>query len=182
MNGSEIIRICRDLINQTGPLTPLAEDSPTLHTALKIFEQMFKGEINTPQQASLLAYELGMELINDISSINGEQSSEPNIIDKVTRYCLEHLDEPIGVEEMSQAAGYSRFHFSRLFHKYQGDSPASFLRELRLQKALQLLQTDRLKIKAIAERCGFQSASYFARAFQKKFGCYPRAFKESAKK
>jgi two-component system response regulator YesN len=57
--------------------------------------------------------------------------------------------------------------------------PGDFLRKLRLEKATRLLQTDTIGLAEVAARSGFQSASYFCRAFRQSFNMSPGEFRES---
>ena len=58
-------------------------------------------------------------------------------------------------------------------------SPSLFIREIRLNRAAQLLQSDNSRtIADIAEQVGFNSASYFSKCFQEKFGCRPSEFNQ----
>lgn len=177
MNGREIIRICRELEKEAGPVTSYDEQSKTPATAEQIIIRAKNTEFHAPYQASLLAYQMGMNLMEDLASAIAKKVNKPDFIKKVSEYCLEHLDEPLTVEDLSEVAGYTRYHFSRLFKAAQGVSPAAFLKELRLRKSVRLLQTERLSIKEIAENCGFESSSYFCRAFQKEYGQSPGAFR-----
>lgn len=58
-------------------------------------------------------------------------------------------------------------------------SPSLFIREIRLSRAAQLLQKEGSPtIADIAEQVGFNSASYFSKCFQEKFGCRPSEFSQ----
>lgn len=58
-------------------------------------------------------------------------------------------------------------------------SPSLFIREIRLSRAAQLLQEEGSPtIADIAEQVGFNSASYFSKCFQEKFGCRPSEFSQ----
>ena len=52
-----------------------------------------------------------------------------------------------------------------------------YLRQLRLQKAAELLQTTQLRIADVGARCGFQDASYFTKTFREWKGCSPVAYR-----
>lgn len=61
-------------------------------------------------------------------------------------------------------------------------SPSLFIRNIRLQKAAQLIAEGRLSIADIAEQVGFSSSSYMSKCFQEVYGCKPSEYAEKAKK
>src|SRR5689334_19747893 len=75
--------------------------------------------------------------------------------------------EPLGVEDMARAAGLSRAHFSREFHRAFGESPHAYLLTRRLERAAALLRfTDR----SVAEVCvsvGLTSVGSFTTSFNR---------------
>jgi len=178
LNGSEIIRISTWLEGKLGPLL----DHRKKHKALSIASEIiWGGKIKTAQDASSYAYKMLMGLLDDLSDYIEREDKKPDFIRRVSDFCIKNLNAPIDVEEMSKTAGLSRYHFSRLFTKHKGLSPAKFLRELRLKRAMILLQTELLEVKEIAAKCGFSSSSYFCRTFQKHFGLPPDAYRNRKK-
>lgn len=85
--------------------------------------------------------------------------------------------EGLSVERLANVAGISAFHFSRLFRNTTGRSPYQYYDELRFQRARDLLITTRLDVADIGATLGFASPSQFARAFRRRAGCSPRAYR-----
>ena len=83
------------------------------------------------------------------------------------------------MEDLARAAGYSRFHFSRLFVSSQGITPAAYVADLRIRAAAALLHDSTLPIATVAARCGFNDATYFSRAFRQAVGVSPGEFRSS---
>lgn len=67
--------------------------------------------------------------------------------------------------------------FYRQFQDATGKTPAAYLRKLRLEEACRLLTETTASITAIAERCGFSSANYFALFFRREIGLTPTAWR-----
>lgn len=91
------------------------------------------------------------------------------------------LDSPgaaHSLESLAAAAGMSRSRFAERFQKAYGNAPMSFLRQLRLARAAQLLSERREPVKRIAQLVGFDSRSAFTRAFTASRGQSPRAFRD----
>ena len=76
---------------------------------------------------------------------------------------------------LAEAAGFSAFHFSRMFTGMVGESPGEFLRRLRLERAARALQS-RERVTEVAFDAGYESLEAFSRAFRAAFGCAPSEF------
>jgi len=90
------------------------------------------------------------------------------------------IDEPgrrYTLELLADNAGMSRSAFAQRFKATFGRSAMDFLKQLRLQRAAQLLQTTRRPIKWIADQVGFESRSHFSRSFTDFFGTAPADFR-----
>ncbi|TQV76097.1 AraC family transcriptional regulator [Denitrobaculum tricleocarpae] len=81
----------------------------------------------------------------------------------------------LNIEALAGIAGMSRSNFAAAFKQRVGASPGDYLTALRLELAKQLLLRGR-PLKAVAPATGYQSATALARAFQRRFGCAPRAW------
>ncbi|MCC3156476.1 helix-turn-helix transcriptional regulator [Hymenobacter sp. 15J16-1T3B] len=76
-----------------------------------------------------------------------------------------------GVAAWAAAAGLSERTLYRRLHQLTGQPPAAYLRQLRLERAHQLLLTKALpSVDEVAAAVGFDDASYFARVFHRHFG------------
>jgi AraC-like DNA-binding protein len=85
--------------------------------------------------------------------------------------------ERLAVDDLAEAAGLSRAHFSREFRRAFGESPHSYLLTRRLERAAALLRsTDR----SVAEICldvGLQSIGSFTTSFTRIYGAPPMAYR-----
>jgi AraC-like DNA-binding protein len=78
------------------------------------------------------------------------------------------------VGEMARRAGLSEVRFRKIFHAQMGKSPKAYMRDLRVNRARALLQTDpHLTIKEIADRTGFSDPHVLHAAFKQAFGATP---------
>lgn len=92
-------------------------------------------------------------------------------------HILRHLGEPLRLSDLSRAALLSPFHFHRVFQGMIGETPAEFVKRLRLEKALFMMSHGRRSsLTTIALDCGFSSSSDFSRCFKQRFGAPPRKF------
>ncbi len=179
-HGREVMRICRDLIRRIGPVNEFGEGSSALKTAFSILELSLGAHVDTPYLASSLAYQLSMSLTDDLVPENPVKAGEiPEFMSRINDYCRDNPGEDLDVGELAKIAGYSRYHFTRLFTEKRGISPGAFIRERRLGRAVKLLQSGKLPVKEISSACGFEDTSYFCKAFRKAYGISPAKFRNS---
>jgi AraC-like DNA-binding protein len=79
----------------------------------------------------------------------------------------------LGVSDLSQAIGLSRPQFYRKVRSLTGRSPISFLRDIKMKKALFLLWNKEKNISEIALELGYSNPSYFSKCFSEKYGFAP---------
>ncbi len=72
----------------------------------------------------------------------------------------------------------SEAYFSTIFKKETGTSYVNYLTQLRMNKALELLNKTDYKMNTIATEIGYQSATYFSYVFKKQYGISPSKYKE----
>ena len=77
------------------------------------------------------------------------------------------------VNDFEENLGYSKSKLYRTMMDLVGKSPNMFLREYRLNKALELFEKHRCNISEIAYQTGFSSPAYFSKCFHKKYGILP---------
>lgn len=99
-------------------------------------------------------------------------------INKVTQFIGQHLDEKLTLEQLSEIACLSRYHFHRLFTALTGLPLHQYIRWLRLKRAAHQLCIDKKQaIINIAVEAGFDSHEAFCRAFKKTCGLSPSDFR-----
>jgi len=87
------------------------------------------------------------------------------------------LDQPIRLSDLARVAMLSPHHFHRVFQALVGETPADFVKRLRLEKALGKMALARPpSLTRIALSCGFSSSADFSRSFKQRFGIPPSAF------
>ncbi len=89
-----------------------------------------------------------------------------------------HLRHDLSVETLAERVHLCPRHFSRRFKRAFDATPADFVERIRLDEARRRLSDRMDTIEAIAESVGFHSADAFRRAFERRFGVGPRAYRE----
>lgn len=106
-------------------------------------------------------------------SIYREQVEDTRGNDPISygRHLLEsQFRSPFNLKEWADKIGISREHFTREFHSRYGETPAAYLRRLRLEHAQILLKNQTLNLEDVASASGFASAQTFHRAYKNHFG------------
>ncbi len=176
--GHEAVRLLRHLQSFAGCCMKFDESSPAVKLALDISSAAAAGMLDEPFANSAMAYRFAMALLSERMP-GSRVFDKPRFVADVESFCLKHLSEDIGVDDMAAAAGLSRYHFSRTFKAFRGESPAIFLRNMRLRSAAYLLGGSMLAVKEVASRCGFNDTSYFCMLFRKTYGLSPEVFRKS---
>ncbi|ERI91026.1 transcriptional regulator, effector binding domain protein [Clostridiales bacterium oral taxon 876 str. F0540] len=104
-------------------------------------------------------------------------------IHKVQDYIENHIDQRLSIEELSDAAGFSKYHFSRIFQSIVHESLRYYVNRIRMEKSLFLLAHRQDKnITDIAYELGFTDSAIFSRAFKNCFGIGPREYRKEYSK
>jgi len=106
------------------------------------------------------------------------QLSAVPAIEKVQRWCLDHLDGDLRVAALARRVGMSERNFTRIFQAESGRTPADFVSSVRLQAACRLLEDGDIPTKTVGQRCGFSSPAAMRRAFLREIGVTPAAYRE----
>lgn len=94
-------------------------------------------------------------------------------VQKVIAILKENMTEALTLEEIGRRVGCSHFYLSRIFSQETGMSIFQYLRELRMDRAAELLREGRLNVTQVALEVGYSSPSHFSVAFHGAFGCCP---------
>lgn len=84
------------------------------------------------------------------------------------------LDRPVELDELGRIAGCSPFQLLRGFQHCFGETPASYHRKLRLQRAVEDARRRRISLSQVADDFGFAGVSSFSHAYRRAFGHSPR--------
>ncbi|RKT19390.1 AraC family transcriptional regulator [Streptomyces sp. 1114.5] len=90
----------------------------------------------------------------------------------------ENIGEILTIDDMAQAAIYSKFHFSREFQRVTGVSPRRFLSAIRIEAAKRLLIETTYTVTEISHRVGYNSVGTFSSRFASSVGTSPTMFRQ----
>lgn len=113
-----------------------------------------------------------------MASINGVNNT---LLEKLRKAVHDNLtNDQFGVEALAREIGMSRSQLHRRLHNATGQSVTQFIREYRLQLAMEMLRQGELTAAEVADRVGFGSATYFNKCFHAYYGFPPGEAKTRA--
>jgi AraC-like DNA-binding protein/effector-binding domain-containing protein len=95
----------------------------------------------------------------------------------ILAHAARHLDEDVSLTALAELSGFSASHLQRIFAATIGESPKQITLRLRLEHAAAMLLTTGFTVLDIALDCGFQAHEVFCRAFRRRFGMTPKAYR-----
>lgn len=159
------------------------------HEAIEDMERAFRAVVNEipgyefKTRAALS--EMIFQLVSHAPAVQAMPKKALRSADRIKtmlQFIQEHYAEDISVEQVASSASISPSECLRCFHDMIGTTPNQYLRDQRAQRAAELLCGTGLRVTEIAMQCGFQDASYFARAFRQVYGCGPTEYRRKARR
>lgn len=101
-----------------------------------------------------------------------ESPGRAYVIDQIVDYFNDHYNEKISLDQISKNMYLSPFYISKIFKEETGETPINYLIKIRLEKARDLLDTDRgLNIREVATQVGYEDVYHFSKLFKNTMGC-----------
>lgn len=116
-------------------------------------------------------------IIYQLSCLTAEgQKATP--VEKVMVYLQEHSSEAVSMEDLARLANLSPSYLSHSFKNQTGYAPMEYALKLRMEKAMLLLTHSAKTVTEIAYETGYASPASFIKAFTRKVGYAPSAFRK----
>lgn len=111
---------------------------------------------------------------------SSQNASKEAIAGLVKQYLTENFDREISLGDLAKETGFTPDHLTRIFKKYQEESPIRYLTRIRVEEAKKLLRTrEELGIREIGELVGYPDPCYFSRVFKEQTNQYPKEYRQS---
>jgi AraC family transcriptional regulator len=109
------------------------------------------------------------------------RTSYPQRLDRVVDHVAEHLEDDLALAKLARVAGFSPFHFHRLFQAYTGETVHDHVRRVRVERAASLMRAAPSRaLTDVALEVGFPALSDLSRAFKARFGLAPSRWDRKA--
>lgn len=178
VNDSKTMYIYKELFSMTirylfRQPTKFKEEIEVLNQGIIRFEHLFDdvSEIN----------EYLLDILNKISGLLVPQGMNPHI-KKTLAMIQTRYHTPLSLDEIARELNLSHEYLSRLFKIELGYNFKTYITDIRINKAKELLSTTGSEVKEIREMVGYQSPTQFVRAFKKKEGMTPSKYRVLSKK
>ena len=101
-------------------------------------------------------------------------------LQRAVEYIHKHYREPLALGAVSRVAGFAPNYFSALFKQREGMTFERYIRQLRIERAKQLLASTDLDMQRIAQLSGFGTRQYLARMLRRGLGTTPLEYRARA--
>jgi AraC-like DNA-binding protein len=105
------------------------------------------------------------------------KGNDEQLMERIMRSVNEHIsDSTFNVEALTQDVGISRAQLHRKMKEMTGISTSDFIRNLRLERAAQLIRENKINVTQVAYDVGFSNQSHFSTVFRRHFGMTPTEY------
>lgn len=134
-------------------------------------------EFEVREQLSRLIFLLAKNCLTIEKKPSEKTLRDGERIKVMLQYIQEHYNGALALAKIAESANLSENECLRCFRSMIGSTPIQYVKQVRIQKAAELLISTDRKISDIGAECGFQEMSYFAKIFRELKGCTPGAFR-----
>lgn len=107
---------------------------------------------------------------------------DEQFMEKVMEFMEEQMDNAeLTIDEFAEKLMLSRTIFYRKLKSIIGLTPVDFIREIRIKRAVQLIDSGEYNFSQVAYMTGFNDPKYFSKCFKKVIGITPSEYKEKKK-
>lgn len=144
--------------------------------SIEAFEKMIYRYVTSGHSNDLA---LSAELISLLSTFRQSVSAPVDErLCSVITYLNKHFFEKLDIERCANMLCLSSGRFAHIFKESTGVSPYSYVLNLRMEKAAELLALSDIPITDISDKVGFDNSLYFSKAFKKRYGVAPTVFRK----
>ncbi|MEO3745217.1 GlxA family transcriptional regulator [Plantactinospora sp. B5E13] len=162
-----------------GDLTTAAGVTSALDLALAFVEEDLGGEVARHVARGLVTYLQRPGNQAQMSMFLAAPAPDDDLVRDLVTLIRETPDADLSLSALATRAAVSERHLTRLFVAHLGQTPARYVRTVRLEAAAQLLVSSRLPLARVAARCGFTSAEALRQAFVDRYGVTPSLYRSS---
>ncbi|MDC7239954.1 MAG: response regulator [Spirochaetales bacterium] len=156
------------------------DDFSYAHAAIRngVLDYILKPVVAEELNEALAKAVKGLNQDNHIYTVSSGDSLTTERTAEAVKECIDnHYTENISLTQLSEQYSLSKEYLCKIFKKKYGMGIYQYLLQVRMEKAAELLQEDRLKIQEIAELLGFSDNNYFSKAFRKFYDTSPTRFR-----
>ena len=151
--------------------------------------ELFNTALQTAMQEEAYSQQLLAGIVNHLiglmyslekNLILGKNQRHVDLINRARLIIREHICTGLTIQEIAKQLGTNYSTFRQLFKEHTGMSPSLYQKDLKLQRAKELLTTTDLSVKEIAYKLNFETPDYFSSQFKLKTGIRPSEYRSRA--
>lgn len=179
---TEEIGDCVDIFFESDTILPkenIIIDATANPRLRELFLRMYKIWTQKANGYSLKCTSLFYEILYEICQLETKYQSSERVaqIEKGVEYLREHYcDRDFDCGVLGDICGMSYTYFRRIFSIQYKMSPVKYITMLRMERAAELLKTEKYSCSQIADMLGYQNAYYFSKVFKGYFGVPPTKY------
>jgi YesN/AraC family two-component response regulator len=149
-----------------------------LHSWNNLYWQYASPDIFTIMQPEAISRWFNERLASLFDIEEVQRSKKPTTsLDKVMTYIREHFSEDISLNTVADAVYLHPSYISRLIKEQTGKNFSTLITEMRIERAVSLLESTDLRVYEVAEKVGFNNLKYFYKVFKSTTGKSPRDYR-----
>lgn len=148
--------------------------------ALREMREALSNELLNPTELSEVVVQRAQAELTLLALRDSEPRSLPVgprrrqvLVDRALTYFEEHLEESPTLEQVARGVGASPAHLRRLFAQVLDCSPRAVFEQMRIERAMSILNRSDADLEEVARACGYSQASALSRAFRRHSGVAP---------
>ena len=110
---------------------------------------------------------------------SSDETKHKSRLSPAFRYVENNLSSVVKISDLEGVLNLSKEQIIRLFKAETGKTPAEYILDLKIKRAMEMLRTDTLSITEISENLGFSNPSHFSKVFKARVNMTPREYKNS---
>lgn len=122
-------------------------------------------------------------IINDLLALRGETSCRQSLVERAKEFvCQNYGRENLGLNDVAKALRLSPYYLAHLFKTTEGITLGRYIRNVRIERAKELLARSDVSITDIALEVGYSNPAHFSYIFKKEIGISPSRYRRRHKK
>ncbi|WP_339179515.1 response regulator [Oceanobacillus sp. FSL W7-1293] len=113
-----------------------------------------------------------------IKGLEEEKNSSKHVIEIVKQYIVENIEKDLGLDMLAEKVYLTPGYLSDKFKQDTGVGINKYIKQVRMNKAEELLSNTNMKVNTISKTIGYKNDSYFIRIFREHLGVSPKKYRE----
>ncbi|WP_237167726.1 helix-turn-helix domain-containing protein [Paenibacillus yonginensis] len=140
----------------------------------KTHEQLLAQSLNSIEDMEAFV----QDLVTTAMEYRDFTERATSVVEEIKQHILSHYGDELSRNDLAEIVYLNPDYLARLFKKETGISLGSYVIQVRIAAAKQLLETTSLSVYAVANKVGYGNYSYFSKLFKQAVGCSPNEYKK----